>query len=70
MEDRDFNIAIDLANYILDDRKEERDFYENPSSNHIYLKAMYLIYDYDQMRHIIKVEYGLEHFKAFNEFFS
>ena len=51
--------TIDVANYILDDDKEYIDFKENLSNNHIYFKALNLIYDIDQIKFDVLPAYGL-----------
>ena len=50
----ELNLALDLANYILDCENERRDFIEHPIKQHIYYKAMRLIYDEEQIKNELK----------------
>jgi hypothetical protein len=34
-------MAFDVVDYVLSDDKEELDFLENPSDNHVYYKCLY-----------------------------
>lgn len=60
MNKREFELAIDLANYILNDTKELVDFMTCPSRDHVYIKALLIIYDEEQALQMIKDECSQE----------